>query len=41
MGQKNAMALKEIESNEEPSSGVEQVYVELIHDTCLLPRPLF
>ena len=38
---KNAMALKEMKSNEEPLPRAEQVNVELLRDTCPLPRPLF
>ena len=38
---KNAMALKEIISNEEPLPGAGQVYIKRLHDTCLLLRPLF
>ena len=32
---KDAVPLKEIKSNEEPLSGVEQGYIPLHHDTCL------
>ena len=40
-GEKDVMALKEIESNKEPLPDTEQVYVELFHATCLLSRPPF
>ena len=33
---KNAMALKEMKSNEEPLPGAGQVSIELFHDTCPL-----
>ena len=33
---KNAMALKEMKSDEEPLTGAGQVYIKLLHDTCLL-----
>ena len=33
---KNAMALKEMKSNEEPLPGAGQAYIELLHETCLL-----
>ena len=33
---KNTMALKEMKSNEEPLLGAGQVYIESLHDTCLL-----
>ena len=31
---KNAMALKEMKTNEEPLPGVGQTYIQLHHDTC-------
>ena len=33
---KNAVALKEMKTNEEPLSGVGQAYISFDHDTCLL-----
>ena len=38
---KNAMALKEIKTNEEPMPGAGWVYIELLRETCLLLRSLF
>ena len=33
---KNAMALKEMESNEKPLTGAGQVNMKFLYDTCLL-----